>query len=89
MQRILSAFNSALKLPVTGDLINVYTRQTGGFGNVGAVGYYWTRSVISSNWRYRYARDLTFDRYSIHPEFYNSERSAGESIRCIKRSVQS
>ncbi len=80
----VSAFNSVLKLPVAGGRISAYARKTGGFGNVGAVGYYWTRSVIPGNWRYRYARDLAFGRYSIHPEFYNSERSAGESIRCIK-----
>jgi hypothetical protein len=40
------AFNSVLKLPVAGGRISAYARKTGGFGNVGAVGYYWTRSDV-------------------------------------------
>jgi hypothetical protein len=43
-----------------------------------------TSPVVANSANIAKARDLTFDRYSIHPEFYNSERSAGESIRCIR-----
>jgi hypothetical protein len=38
----ISAFNSVLKLPVAG----AHIRRTGRLGNVGYVGYYWTRSVV-------------------------------------------
>jgi hypothetical protein len=73
----ISAFNSVLKLPVAGARI----RRTGRLGNVGYVGYYWTRSVVPTN---RYARYLSFGDYSVHAEFANVERSTSSSIRCIK-----
>ena len=76
----ISAFNSVLKLPVAGARI----RRTGRLGNVGYVGYYWTRSVVPTNRWYRYARYLGFGDYSVHAEFANVERSASRSIRCIK-----
>ena len=76
----VGAFNSVLKLPVAGARI----RQTGKLGNVGLVAYLWTRSVMPTSWWYRYARYLGFSSYNTYPEFFNVERSAGNSIRCIK-----
>ncbi|VVH66508.1 hypothetical protein BSPLISOX_2638 [uncultured Gammaproteobacteria bacterium] len=76
----ISAFNSVLKLPVAG----AHIRRTGRLGNVGYVGYYWTRSVVPTNRWYRYARYLGFGDYSVHAEFANVERSTSSSIRCIK-----
>ncbi|CAC9519168.1 hypothetical protein [uncultured Gammaproteobacteria bacterium] len=76
----VGAFNSVLKLPVAGARI----RQAGKLGNVGLVAYLWTRSVMPTSWWYRYARYLGFSSYNTYPEFFNVERSAGNSIRCIK-----
>jgi hypothetical protein len=49
-----------LKLPVAG----AHIRRTGRLGNVGYVGYYWTRSVVPTNRWYRYARYLGFGDYA-------------------------
>jgi hypothetical protein len=47
-------------------------RRTGRLGNVGYVGYYWTRSVVPTNRWYRYARYLGFGDYNVHAEFANA-----------------
>jgi hypothetical protein len=57
----------------------IHIRRTGRLGNVGYVGYYWTRSVVPTNRWYRYARYLGFGDYSVHAEFANVERSTSSS----------
>ena len=78
----VGAFNSVLKLPVAGGRI----MQTGGLGNVSAVGYYWTRSIVPIGRWYRYAHYLGFGSgsHNIYLQFHNVGRSEGRSIRCIK-----
>ena len=67
------AYNSPLKLPKVG--YRAYT--SGGLGNVGALGYYWSSTVNGTN-----ARSLEFGNNNAG---MNSKlRAGGFAVRCIK-----
>ncbi|NDE09321.1 MAG: hypothetical protein EBZ95_01975 [Chitinophagia bacterium] len=67
------AFSSSLKLPLAG----VRSTCGGGLGATGTEGLYWSSSVNST-----YARGLKFTTTSLL--FFDSARSDGRTVRCIK-----
>jgi uncharacterized protein (TIGR02145 family) len=68
-----SAFNSPLKLPVSGSRVG----SSGAPFNVGSYGFYWSSSVSGSD-----ARDLYFS--SSNADLGSFYRAAGFAVRCIK-----
>ena len=67
------AYASTLRLPIPG-----YRNTDGSLGGIGSYANYWSATPYSTS-----AYNLAFNSGSINPS-YNSYRSAGYSVRCIK-----
>jgi uncharacterized protein (TIGR02145 family) len=80
-----AAFNSPLRLPLAG----LRDRTNGNLTNVGATGYYWTRTLASSTDPFNPRPPDTMSLMLIinsSPTRTASNRSSGASVRCIKGS---
>jgi len=75
----ISAFASALKLPIGGYRLNDgRVNGPNGFSNNGT-GFYWSSTVIGV-----YSESFSFSNYSSSYNQYGAARAMGMSVRCIK-----